>query len=94
MSAFVAAGFMHSPANMGFFSLATPDGIGPGWGPALAWSIAPSAIGNVLGAFFLVALPFWLVNTRQAARRPDTDEALSNAWSSDGEREPAVVVGI
>lgn len=65
VSAFVAAGFMHSPANMAFFSLATPDGIGPGWGPALAWSIAPAAIGNVLGAFFLVALPFWLVNRRR-----------------------------
>ncbi|MGE0139474.1 MAG: formate/nitrite transporter family protein [Ilumatobacteraceae bacterium] len=67
VSAFVAAGFMHSPANMAFFSLATPEGIGPGWGPALAWSIAPAAVGNVLGAFFLVALPFWLVNRRREA---------------------------
>jgi len=65
VSAFVAAGFMHSPANMAFVSLATPEGIGPGWGAALAWSIAPAAIGNILGAFFLVALPFWLVNTRR-----------------------------
>ena len=65
VSAFVAAGFMHSPANMAYFSLATPEGIGPGWGPALAWSIAPAALGNVLGAFFLVALPFWVVNTRR-----------------------------
>jgi len=65
VSAFVAAGFMHSPANMAFFSLATPDGLGPGWGPALVWSIAPAALGNILGAFFLVALPFWLVNTRR-----------------------------
>jgi len=29
------------------------------------WSIAPAALGNILGAFFLVALPFWLVNTRR-----------------------------
>lgn len=65
VSAFVAAGFMHSPANMAYFSLATPEGIGPGWGPALAWSIAPAALGNILGAFFLVALPFWVVNTRR-----------------------------
>jgi formate/nitrite transporter FocA (FNT family) len=65
VSAFVAAGFMHSPANMAYFSLATPEGIGPGWGPALAWSIAPAAVGNILGAFFLVALPFWLVNRRR-----------------------------
>jgi len=68
VSAFVAGGLMHSPADMAFFSLATPDGIGPGWGPALAWSIAPAALGNILGAFFLVALPFWLVNTRRADR--------------------------
>ncbi len=65
VSAFVAAGFMHSPANMAYFSLATPEGIGPGWGPALAWSIAPAALGNVLGAFFLVALPFWVVSHRR-----------------------------
>ncbi|MEX2625423.1 MAG: formate/nitrite transporter family protein [Ilumatobacteraceae bacterium] len=65
VSAFVAAGFMHSPANMAYAALATPEGIGPGWGAALAWSIAPAAVGNILGAFFLVALPFWLVNTRQ-----------------------------
>jgi formate transporter len=94
VSAFVAAGFMHSPANMAYFSLATPDGIGPGWGPALAWSIAPAAIGNVLGAFFLVALPFWLVNTQRAARRPDTGDALPSASSGDDEREPAGAAGI
>ena len=70
VSAFVAAGFMHSPANMAYFSLATPDGIGPGWGQALAWSIAPAAIGNILGAFFLVALPFWLVGRRERAGTP------------------------
>jgi len=64
VSAFVAAGFMHSPANMAYFSLATPEGIGPGWGPALAWGVAPAALGNILGAFFLVALPFWAINTR------------------------------
>ncbi len=91
VSAFVAAGFMHSPANMAYFSLATPDGIGPGWGPALAWSIAPAAIGNVLGAFFLVALPFWLVNTRRAVRRPDADDGLPGASSGDGQRTAGTV---
>ena len=59
--AFVASGFMHSPANMGFLSLIEPLGDGPGWVPGLAWAVAPAAIGNVAGAFFLVALPFWLV---------------------------------
>lgn len=67
VTAFVASGFLHSPANMAYFSLARPDGIGPGWGAALEWSILPAAVGNVLGAFFLVALPFWLVNRRPTA---------------------------
>ena len=68
VSAFVASGFLHSPANMAYFSLAQPDGLGPGWGPALAWSIAPAAVGNIAGAFFLVALPFWALNNRHRAR--------------------------
>lgn len=66
--AFVAAGFLHSPANMAYFSLAEPIGLGPGWGSALWWSILPAAIGNVVGAFLFVALPFWLVGTRRGAR--------------------------
>ena len=70
VSAFVAAGFLHSPANMAFFSLADPDGIGPGWGQALAWSIAPAAVGNIIGAFVGVALPFWYLDGRR--RRPST----------------------
>ncbi len=67
--AFVASGFMHSPANMAYISLIQPLGQGPGWGDALAWAIAPAAIGNVLGAFFLVALPFWLTDTRRTQAR-------------------------
>ncbi len=66
VSAFVAAGFLHSPANMAYFSLAQPDGLGPGWGPAITWSITPAAIGNIAGAFFLVALPFWALNNRRS----------------------------
>ncbi len=64
---------MHSPANMAYFSLATPEGIGPGWGPALAWGIAPAALGNILGAFFLVAVPFWVLNNgnRHRAGSPE-----------------------
>ena len=71
VTAFVAIGFLHSPANMAYFSLAAPAGIGPGWGPAFFWSILPAAVGNVLGAFFLVALPFWYVNSRRSASAPD-----------------------
>jgi formate transporter len=50
---------------MAYFSLAGPEGIGPGWGPAFGWSILPAAIGNILGAFFLVALPFWYLSSRR-----------------------------
>jgi formate transporter len=58
---FVAANLQHSPANMGYFSLATSMRIGPGWGIALGWNIVPAAIGNLIGGTgtLLVALPFW-----------------------------------
>jgi formate/nitrite transporter len=68
VTAFVASGFLHSPANMAYFSLAVPEGIGPGWAQALQWSILPAALGNIIGAFFLVALPFWYLSRR--SRQP------------------------
>lgn len=55
---FVAANFQHSPANAGYFALLMPTGQGPGWGTALAWNLAPAALGNIIGALTLVALPF------------------------------------
>ena len=57
--AFDAANFQHAPANMGFFGLINATGHGPGWGTALGWSIAPAAVGNLIGGFVLVVLPFW-----------------------------------
>ena len=71
VTAFVAAGFLHSPANMAFFSLAEPLSLGPGWAAALAWGIAPAALGNVIGALLLVALPLWFVDPRRSADRLD-----------------------
>jgi len=59
VSLFVAANFQHSPANMGYFSLIMPTGLGPGWTNAVLWNLIPAAIGNLLGGIFLVALPFW-----------------------------------
>jgi formate transporter len=59
VSLFVAAGFQHSPANMGYFSLIMPTHHGPGWGAALAWNIVPAGIGNIIGGSLLVVLPFW-----------------------------------
>ncbi len=59
VSLFVTAGFQHSPANMGYFSLSIAAGGAPGWAQALAWNLVPAGIGNVLGGTLLVALPFW-----------------------------------
>ena len=71
---FVAANFQHSPANMGYFSLATPLGIGPGWGTALGWNIVPAGIGNMIGGAMLVAVPFWYALHPQT--RSDTLDRL------------------
>jgi formate transporter len=60
VSLFDAASFQHSPANMGFFSLAAGVGVGPGWGLAIGWSIIPAALGNLLGGTLLVVFPIWL----------------------------------
>lgn len=65
--AFVASGFLHSPANMAFYSLVGPTGEGPGWATGLWWAILPAAVGNIVGGAVLVALPFWYAGTR----RPD-----------------------
>ena len=61
VTAFDAANFQHGPANMAFFGLINATGHGPGWGTALGWSIAPAALGNIIGGFVLVVLPFWFV---------------------------------
>lgn len=63
---FVAAGFQHSPANMGFFSLYIAHGGGVGWGTALGWNVIPAGIGNMIGAATLVAIPYWYVFRRPA----------------------------
>ncbi|MFU8840095.1 MAG: formate/nitrite transporter family protein [Nitriliruptoraceae bacterium] len=67
---FVAAGFQHSPANMGYFSLFIAHGGELSWGTALGWSIIPAGIGNMIGAATLVAIPYWYVfRTPPADRR-------------------------
>jgi formate/nitrite transporter FocA (FNT family) len=69
--AFVAGGFLHSPANMAYLSLSQPLGQGPGWGDGLLWAVLPAAIGNIIGAFFLVALPFYIASSRGKPNRSD-----------------------
>ena len=61
VSLFVAANFQHSPANMGYFSIAIPMGQGTPWGDAILWNILPAALGNILGGAFLVALPLYYI---------------------------------
>lgn len=76
---FVAAGLQHSPANMGYFGLATPAGLGPGWGTALGWSIVPAGLGNMIGGAFLVAVPFWY------AFRPNPGPGASPGRAEEGQ---------
>jgi len=74
VSLFVTAGFQHSPANMGYFSLSIAAGGGPGWGEAFVWNLIPAGIGNILGGTLLVALPFWYLYGRTAdSRQPTAD---------------------
>ena len=59
VSLFVAGNLQHSPANMGYFSLAAAMADMPGWGTVFLWNIIPAGIGNILGAVAFVAFPFW-----------------------------------
>lgn len=68
VTAFVAANLQQSPANMGYFSLLMSHTEGPGWVAAFAWNILPAGVGNLIGGLLLVALPFWFVFDRPAAR--------------------------
>ena len=82
VAAFDAANFQHAPANMGFFGLINATGHGPGWGTALAWNIAPAAVGNLIGGFFLVVLPFWFAlrpHERAVAAKACSEELLQPA---------------
>jgi formate transporter len=90
VSLFDAASFQHSPANMGFFSLAAGVGVGPGWGLAIGWSILPAALGNLLGGTLLVVFPIWLTfgskhrNSVIGSPPGDTGPASSKDANTDG----------
>lgn len=81
VTTFVAAGFQHAPANLGYFALSIFDGNGPPIATALGWSLIPAAIGNMIGGTFLVALPFWYLYGRD-------DEHLVEGVRSDSPRTP------
>lgn len=64
ITAFVAAGFEHSIANMYFFPLAMWLGAPLGWGDMLN-NLAPVIAGNIVGGSVLVALVYWVIYLRR-----------------------------
>ena len=68
VTAFVAAGFEHSIANMYYFPLAIALGAPLGWGDMLA-NLGPVIAGNIVGGSVLVAGVYWVVYLRPAATR-------------------------
>jgi formate transporter len=68
VTTFVAAGFQHAPANLGYFALSVFGGEGVSLWSALSWNLVPAAIGNVIGGTVLVALPFWYLYGRDGGR--------------------------
>ncbi len=69
ITAFVAAGFEHSIANMFFFPLAMALGAPLGAGQMLA-NLGPVIAGNIVGGSVLVALVYWVVYLRPGAALP------------------------
>ncbi|MDT8410651.1 MAG: formate/nitrite transporter family protein [Wenzhouxiangellaceae bacterium] len=80
---FVAANFQHSPANAGYFALLMPSGQGPGWGVALSWNLVPAALGNMLGAALLVALPLWYGLRRHPGGFPEIGDDCNDDCGGD-----------
>ena len=56
VTAFVSAGFQHSPANMGFFTLYSAFVGELDWGAALVWNLAPASLGTIIGRGIAVAV--------------------------------------
>lgn len=74
VTAFVAAGFQHSPANMGFFSLQSAFSGELDWAAVLLENLAPAGLGNIVGGGAAVAvLLTWAYAglNRPAATVPD-----------------------
>jgi formate/nitrite transporter FocA (FNT family) len=84
ISAFVAAGFEHSIANMYFFTLALllkwhglelPPGGDAITVAGMLGNLAPVIAGNIVGGSVLVALVYWVIYLR--GRPPGSDAARS-----------------
>ncbi len=84
VTAFVAAGFQHSPANMGFFSLYSAFVGDLDWGSVLAWNLAPAGLGNIIGGGVAVAVLLSWAYSR-------FDSAYGHADGAGDRQEPARV---
>ena len=80
ISAFVAAGFEHSVANMYFFPLAlllqTFDGAGTAahtvtWGGVFS-NLVPVILGNIIGGSVLVGLVYHVIYQREEKKKTST----------------------
>ncbi|WP_454754354.1 formate/nitrite transporter family protein [Cupriavidus necator] len=71
ITAFVAAGFEHSVANMYYFPLAMLLGAPLGWDD-FARNLGLVIAGNLVGGSVLVALVYYTIYLRPAAREADT----------------------
>lgn len=72
VTAFVAAGFEHSIANMYFFPIALLLGA-PLGAADIAHNLLPVLAGNIVGGSVLVAGVYWLVYLRPGTAAPDAD---------------------
>jgi len=72
VTAFVAAGFEHSIANLYFFPLALLLGA-PLGATDIAGNLLPVLAGNIVGGSVLVAGVYWLVYLRPGAAAPGAD---------------------
>lgn len=72
VTAFVAAGFEHSIANMYFFPVALLLGA-PLGAAGIAHNLLPVLAGNIVGGSVLVAGVYWLVYLRPGAAVPGAD---------------------
>jgi formate/nitrite transporter len=78
ITAFVAAGFEHSIANMYFFPLAMLLGAPLGWGD-FARNIVPVIAGNVVGGSVLVALVYYVIYIRPMRAEARADDPIPGA---------------
>ena len=96
ISAFVAAGFEHSVANMYFIPLgwllagsvtlpATVDVSHLGWA-GLAANLMPVTLGNIVGGSGMVALVYYMVYRRSALAEPRTGTERTRATDSPAEK--------